>query len=184
MKKDIARLKQLLIEKSYKEGEFTLTSGEKSNFYIDCKSVTLSPEGLYLCGKIIHPLADMHRVKGICGMTLGADPLVTAVSIASYLRRSFISALIVRKKPKGHGTVSQIEGTENVPPGSEIALIEDVVTTGSTLINVIDIVKQHSYKIATIITLVDRLEGGKENIKAAGYTLTSIFTKKDFIGNK
>ena len=129
----------------------------------------------------IYPLITHYKAKAICGMTLGADPIVSAVSMMSYLKGGTIPALIVRKKPKRIGMASQIEGTENIFPNSKIALIEDVVTTGGTLINVIDIIKQQGFKIGIIITLIDRLEGGKENIKAAGYDLISIFTKKDFI---
>src|SRR5210317_342447 len=119
-----SRLKELLLEKSYREGTFTLTSGKTSDFYVDGKQTTLSAEGAYLCGRQLFQLIKNHheKIDGVGGMTLGADPLVTAVSIVSHLENDPIPAFIVRKESKGHGTDNYIEGKNNLKPGALVAL--------------------------------------------------------------
>lgn len=114
---DRQRLKEILLEKSYRQGTFTLTSGKTSDFYIDGKQTTLSAEGGYLCGKLLFALLQKNPIPidAVGGMTLGADPLVTAVSIASHLAGAPIPAFIVRKEAKGHGTGNYIEGLKNMP---------------------------------------------------------------------
>ncbi len=179
------RLKQLLLEKSYREGEITLSSGRKSDFYIDGKQTTLDAEGAYLCGRL---LFDMIRnfetpIDGVGGMTLGADPLVTAVSMVSYLEGAAIPAFIVRKEAKGHGTGNYLEGQSNLKDGACVALLEDVVTTGGTLLKVIDRVEVQGYKVGLVATVVDRQEGGKEALAEKGYTLESVFTREQLLEN-
>ena len=134
------RLRDLLLAKSYRQGTFTLTSGKTSDFYVDGKQTTLDAEGAYLCGRLLFELICTHPepIVGVGGMTLGADPLVTAVSMVSYLEKAPIPAFIVRKEAKGHGTGNFIEGKSNLVPGGLMALVEDVVTTGGTLIKVIE----------------------------------------------
>ncbi|MCI5222466.1 MAG: orotate phosphoribosyltransferase, partial [Candidatus Electrothrix sp. AR4] len=116
------------------------------------------------------------------GMTLGADPLVTAVSIVSHLEGSPIPAFIVRKEAKGHGTGNFMEGKNNLEPESFVALVEDVVTTGGTLIKVIDRVENEGFKVGLVVTVVDREEGGANVLAKAGYPLKSIFTRTQLIG--
>ncbi len=177
---DWERLRQIIIEKSYREGTFTLTSGKTSDFYIDCKQTTLSAEGAYLCGKLLYErMAQDSSIGAVGGMTLGADPIVTAVSIVSFLKGSPIPAFIIRKEPKGHGTGSWIEGKSNIEPGTRVALVEDVVTTGGTLIKAIERTHEEGYKVGMVLTLVDRQEGGAETLEKAGHKLISIFTKED-----
>ena len=174
------RLKQIILEKSYREGTFKLTSGRISDFYIDCKQTTLSAEGAYLCGKLMYQeIAQAGGMSAVGGMTLGADPLVTAVSVVSYLEGAPIPAFIIRKEPKGHGTGSWIEGKSNIPEGSLVALVEDVVTTGGTLIKAIERTEAEGYKVGMVLTVVDRQEGGAEALKDAGYELTALFTRKE-----
>ena len=178
------QLKELLLEKSYREGTFQLTSGATSDFYVDGKQTTLSAKGAYLCGRQLFQLIKQHheKIDGVGGMTLGADPLVTAVSIVSYLENDPIPAFIVRKESKGHGTDNYIEGKNNLAPGSLVALVEDVVTTGGTLNTVIDRVESEGFRIGLVATIVDRQEGGAENLAAHGYPLASIFTREQLIG--
>ncbi len=177
-----ARLKKILLEKSYKEGVFTLTSGKKSDFYIDCKQTTLSAEGAYLCGKLLFGLiSQTPDLKAVGGMTLGADPLVTATSVISYLEGSPIPAFIIRKEPKGHGTGSWIEGKSNIQAGSFVALVEDVVTTGGTLIKAIERTQLEGYKVGGIFALVDREEGGAQLLSEHGFKLVSLFTKTELL---
>lgn len=177
------RLKELLLEKSYREGKFKLSSGKESDFYIDGKQTTLSAEGAYLCGKLIFELIKKQAVPigAVGGMTLGADPLVTATSVVSYLEKAPIPAFIVRKESKQHGTEAYIEGMKNLAPGIAVALVEDVVTTGGTLIKVIERVEAQGFKVGLVVTVVDRQEGGGEVLAEKGYPLESIFTRETLL---
>ena len=171
------RLARLLLEKSYRAGEVTLTSGRKSDYYFDCKQTALHPEGAWLIGNLLFDLLPADIV-GVGGMTLGADPLVTAVSIASYLRGRPMPAFIVRKASKGHGTNQFLEGLSNFQPGDSVALLEDVVTTGGTLLTVIDRVQDAGLKIGAVLTVLDRNEGGAEKLAERGFPLLSIFSRE------
>jgi orotate phosphoribosyltransferase len=114
-------------------------------------------------------------------MALGADPLVTAVSLVSYLENAPIPAFIVRKEAKGHGTGNYIEGKSNLPDGARVALLEDVVTTGGTLLQVIDRVEAQGYEVGLVATVVDRQEGGEEALAEKGYKLLSVFTREELL---
>ena len=177
------QLKKILLEKSYRQGTFKLTSGKESDFYIDGKQTTLAADGAYLCGRLIFEIIKNcdKAIGAVGGMTLGADPLVTAVSIVSYLEEKPIPAFIVRKEPKKHGTEEYIEGRDNMPEGCYVALLEDVVTTGGTLIKVIDRVEAQGFKVGLVITVVDRQEGGAETLAKKGYELKSVFTRKELL---
>jgi orotate phosphoribosyltransferase len=178
------RLKEILLKKSYRKGTFTLTSGRTSDFYVDGKQTTLDAEGAYLCGKLIFDIMQKcpNKIGAVGGMTLGADPLVTAVSLVSFLEKDPVPAFIVRKESKQHGTQNFIEGQSNIPQGAYVALLEDVVTTGGTLIKVIERVESQGYKVGVLVTVVDRQEGGVEALAAAGYNLEAIFTKAELAG--
>ncbi len=178
------RLKAIILEKSYYEGVFTLTSGKQSDFYIDGKQTTLSAEGAWLCGSLIFDRIKKHpeSISGVGGMTLGADPLVTATSIASFLEGAPIPAFIVRKKTKAHGTSITLEGQNNLEAGCRVTLLEDVVTTGGTLLDVIDQVMTQNFDPVQIITVVDRQEGGAEALAARGFTLEALFTREELLG--
>jgi orotate phosphoribosyltransferase len=177
------RLKELLLQKSYRKGRIKLSSGRESDFYIDGKQTTLDAEGAFLCGSLLYGLINREgqNIGGVGGMTLGADPLVTAVSIVSYLEGNPIPAFIVRKEPKSHGTENYIEGRENLAAGASVALLEDVVTTGGTLLQVIDRVKTQGLKVGLVATVVDRQEGGAEALAAEGFTLVSVFTREQLL---
>ena len=170
------RLAALLLEKSYRAGEVILTSGRKSDYYFDCKQTALYPEGAWLIGNLLFDLLP-EGIVGVGGMTLGADPLVTAVSIASYLRGRPMPAFIVRKAAKGHGTNQFLEGLSNFRPGDKVALLEDVVTTGGTLLTVIDRVRDAGLTVGAVLTVLDRREGGAERLAEHGFPLLSIFTR-------
>jgi orotate phosphoribosyltransferase len=182
---DRQRLKEIILNKSYRKGTFTLTSGKTSDFYIDGKQTTLSAEGAYLCGKLLFQLLQKSPtpIDAVGGMTLGADPLVTAVSIASFLDEKPIPAFIVRKEAKGHGTGNYIEGLKNMPEGCTVALLEDVVTTGGTLFKVIERVESAGFKVGLIATVVERQEGGTEALAAAGYRLEALFTRQQLLSD-
>ncbi|MDH3348569.1 MAG: orotate phosphoribosyltransferase [Desulfobulbaceae bacterium] len=175
------RLKQILQEKSYREGTFTLTSGKTSDFYIDGKQTTLLAEGAYLCGRMLFDIIKNfpEKIAAVGGMTLGADPLVTATSLVSHLEKEPIPAFIVRKEAKGHGTGNYIEGKNNLAPGCLVALVEDVVTTGGTLIKVIERVESEGFKVGLVATIIDRQEGGAEALAKLGYPLHTVFSREE-----
>jgi len=183
MQADKQRLKEILLQKSYRHGTFKLTSGRESDFYIDGKQTTLDAEGAYLCGRLILSIicTSTNRIGAVGGMTLGADPLVTATSLVSFLEKEPIPAFIVRKESKKHGTEAFIEGQSNIPAGAWVALVEDVVTTGGTLLKVIERVERQGYRVGQVITVVDRQEGGAETLAAAGHELKAVFTKAELL---
>jgi orotate phosphoribosyltransferase len=163
---------------SYREGDFTLASGKKSSFYIDLKATTLSADGAWLIGKLAVERVEREglRIHGVGGLTLGADPIATAVSIASRDRGLSWPAFIVRKEPKGHGTSRYIEGTENLKPGARLLVLEDVVTTGGSSLKAIERLREAGYEPVAVLTVVDRKQGGEEAFRQVGVPLISLAT--------
>lgn len=180
------RLLVLLKEKSYVEGEVVLASGKKSNFYIDCRQTSLDPEGATLMGRIFQSWITKlpYQPDAVGGMTMGADPLVTATSITSYLNGDPVTAFLIRKEAKGHGLKKWLEGRGDIADGSTVLLLEDVVTTGGSTVKAIDACESENLKVTDVFCLVDRLEGGAEAIAAKGVQLTPIYTRKDFLEEK
>ena len=132
------RLKEIIKEKSYEKRKVVLSSGLESDFYFDGKQTTLHAEGAYLTGKLFfEAIKDIQEVEGVGGLTLGADPIATATSVASYLAGRPIPAFIIRKEPKGHGTGAWLEGRKNFRPGSPVVIVEDVVTSGGSSLKAI-----------------------------------------------
>jgi orotate phosphoribosyltransferase len=172
------RLAGLLLALSYKEGDFTLTSGKKSDYYFDCKQTALHPEGGYLIGRLFVEMLKNYEVKGVGGMTLGADPLVTGVTVVSHLEGRPMPGFIIRKQAKGHGTGQYLEGLANFSRGDRVVLLEDVCTTGGTLLTAAERVRDAGLEIAGVLAVLDREEGGRERLKAAGLELEAIFTRK------
>ncbi|HLG22910.1 MAG TPA: orotate phosphoribosyltransferase [Candidatus Manganitrophaceae bacterium] len=179
---DRERLLHLLFERAFHYNEtpsFKLTSGKMSSFYIDCKKVSLDPEGAFLIGGEIFDRIKSLPVEGVGGMTLGADPIATAVSLVSFLKNRPIPAFIVRKEPKGHGSERQIEG--DLVSGARVAVVEDVVTTGGSTIRTLEVLKKEGYKPLKVIALIDRKEGGADRIAQEGVAFESLFTIDDFM---
>ncbi len=178
----LRKLIALTRKQSYREGDFTLASGRKSSFYIDLKATTLHPEGAALIGSLAVELLSPKKlsIEGVGGLTLGADPLATAISLAAHAKGIFWPAFIVRKEPKDHGTGlafgRYIEGTENLRPGASLLVLEDVVTTGASSLKAIERLRQAGYNPIAALTVVDRQEGGAEAIRAAGVELFSLMT--------
>ena len=176
------RLKQIIIELSYEKRNVTLASGRQSDFYFDGKQTTLHPEGGYLTGKLFfEAMRDVEGVEGVGGLTLGADPIATATSVVSYLEGKPIPGFIIRKEPKGHGTGAWLEGRKNLKVGARVVIVEDVVTSGGSSIKAIKRAKEEGLVVLGVVTLVDREEGGRENIEAEGYWMKSIFTKAEIL---
>ncbi|HEY9704279.1 MAG TPA: orotate phosphoribosyltransferase [Allocoleopsis sp.] len=167
-------LLDLFCQKAYKEGDFILSSGQKSSYYINGKEVTLHPEGALAMGKLILSLLPIDTIA-VAGLTLGADPMVSAVSVISALEKRPIYALIIRKEAKGHGTQAYIEGP-SLPPNSKIVVLEDVVTTGNSALKAVKRLKDAGFYVEQIIALVDRLQGGAELYSNEGLKFQALFT--------
>jgi orotate phosphoribosyltransferase len=175
------RLLEIVRERSYEDREVTLASGRTSAFYIDGKQTTLDPEGAYLVGKVFYEMIK-GKAEAIGGPTLGADPIVTAVALTSHQEGRPIAAFIIRKEPKGHGKGLWIEGDKALKKGARVAIVEDVVTTGGSLLKAIGVAEEHGLVVVQALTLVDREEGGKEQLAAEGYTLEAVFTRGEIVG--
>lgn len=168
------QLLDLLVKYAYQEGEFILSSGQKSYFYLNGKQVTLRAEGALLVGKLIFEMLPSDT-QAVAGLTLGADPIVTAVSVVSAYENRPIPALIVRKEAKGHGTKSYIEGPI-LPQGSVVTVLEDVVTTGNSAMLAVTRLQEAGYRVNKIIAIVDRQAGGAQLYQSKGLAFESIFT--------
>ena len=176
------RLKKIIIELSYEKRNVVLASGRASDFYFDGKQTTLHPEGGYLTGKLFfESIRDVEGVEGVGGLTLGADPIATATSVVSFLEGRPIPGFIIRKEPKGHGTGAWLEGRKNLKPGARVVIVEDVVTSGGSSIKAIKRAEEEGLVVLGVVTLVDREEGGRENIEKEGYWMKSIFTKAEIL---
>lgn len=186
------QLLQLLKDKAWKQqhqGVFTLSSGKTSDFYINCKDVLLSAEGHYLLGHVLYEVMFngttedpvLLATQGVAGVALGGCSLASSVSYHSWTRHPIINALYVRKEPKSHGTQTLIEGTKNLPLGSVVLVLEDVVTSGASSIEAIRSLRKAGYLIQAVLALVDREDGAKEALNAENVELYSVFKKSDFV---
>jgi orotate phosphoribosyltransferase len=177
-----ARLLELLRTRAFAEREIVLSSGQKSSFYIDCKQVSLDAEGACLIGELFCALVAEVAPDAVAvgGLTLGADPLATATSIASFRAGAPRAAFIVRKEPKGHGTAQWLE-TTGLAAGAKVVVLEDVITTGASTLRAIERARGAGLVVAHALGLVDRLEGGREAIVAVDVPLTTLYTRHDFL---
>ena len=181
------RLFELLREKSFFTGDFTLASGKKSNYYIDCRLTTLDPAGACLVGAAVRQTIRSGcekqdtTVSAVGGLTLGADPIALATAMASNMANDTppLKPFVVRKEPKGHGKGKQIEG--GFQPGDRVVAIDDVITSGGSTLQAIDIIEKDGGEVAFVVVLVDRQEGGRENIEKAGYPVFSLFTRDQLL---
>lgn len=174
------RLLALLKERAIKFGDFTLASGRKSAYYLDGRLVTLDAEGACLIARVI---LDVIRQEGIeaealGGLTMGADPIAGAVAAISHAEGMPLSAFIVRKEAKGHGTGRRVEGP--LRTGARVIVVDDVVTTAGSTLQAIQAVQQAGAIVSAVICLVDRQEGGAEALK--GYRYHPLFTVNDLLG--
>jgi len=162
-----ARFVELLRRLAYERREVTLASGRKSSFYVDCKQAVLTAEGHFLVGWLINRVlaARAPDVVAVGGLTMGADPIASATSTLSFVGPRPLHAFYVRKEPKGHGTQKWIEGERSVPPGSAVAIVEDVVTTGGSTLQAIERARAHGLAVRLVVALVDREEGGREAVE-------------------
>lgn len=168
------KLLALLTQFAYKEGDFTLSSGAKSSYYINCKQVTLRADGALIIGRLLFSLLP-EDTQAVAGLTLGADPLVSAVSVVSAYNQRPIPALIIRKEPKGHGTKAYLEGP-TLAEGAKVVVLEDVVTTGRSAMLAVERLQSAGYKVERIMALVDRQQGGKELYQSQGLKFKPLFS--------
>ena len=180
-----AELLALLKKKSVFHGEFTLASGAKSSYYIDCRLTTFDSLGATLVGKLMHELIRNEaqrrgvQIDGVGGLTMGADPVALATSMASLESGRPLQCFAVRKAPKSHGQTRLIEG--NFKSGDTVVVIDDVVTRGESTITAINAVLKEGGKVAFVAVLVDRQEGGRDKIEAMGYPVVSLFRREDIL---
>lgn len=177
----IPDLVQLLASRSARRGEFTLTSGRPSTLYIDARLTTMSPEGLTMIGSAgLRALQDAHwNVDSVGGMTLGADPIAYAIAYASAGSERPIRAFTVRKETKSHGMGRLIEGPFR--SGDSVAVVEDVITTGSSAIRAARAVRDAGGEIAGVLALVDREEGGREALETEGFRVIALTRASDIV---
>ncbi len=156
-----------------------LTSGRTSTYYIDAKMTTLDPQGANLAARLFLEVLKSYDIDAIGGFTLGADPIVSAVAAISVETERPLPAFIVRKEPKKHGERKMIEGPFKT--GWKVAVVDDVVTTGGSTLKACKAVEEEGGKVVLTLALVDRLEGGRENLEKNGYTFVPLLTREDLL---
>ena len=174
-----AKLLNQLIQNSYRQGQFTLSSGKKSNHYFNCKPVSLNGVGLELISNLFLEIMD-PRSKAVAGLTLGADPLVSGVIVKASSMGLHLDALIIRKEIKDYGTKAGIEGP-SLENGTLVTVLEDVVTTAGSAIKAIKKLRENNYVVNEVLSIIDRKEGGYEALKEENIKLKSLFSISDFI---
>ncbi len=174
IQQDKDKLLEIIIREAYFRGKITLSSGKESDYYIDARRVTLSPQGVYLCARIMLDMVKDDAIDAIGGPTLGADPMIGAVGVLSLQAGKPINTFIIRKAAKAHGKQQQIEGP-TLEKGSKVVLIDDVATTGKAFVQSLDVLQPMGIEVVKSICIVDRDEGAKEAVAEKGSELVSIF---------
>ena len=171
-------LRQLIHDEALKRGSFTLASGKSSHYYLDCRKATLDSRGAQLIAAGILELVGDDLPDAVGGMAIGADPITAAVITLAAVRGSHLRGFIVRKETKTHGTSQQVEGP--VQPGDCVVIVEDVVTTGGSSLQAIGHARQFGLDVVSVVSVVDRLEGGAAVFAEQGIPFQSLFTIRDF----
>jgi len=175
-------LTALLCQKSFQyspEPKFKLVSGRLSRFYVNCKPTTLSPRGMFLTGHLVFEAIKASGVRGVGGLTFGADPIAVATAFASELNHQPIQAFSIRKTRKDHGIIRWLEG--DIQPGEPVAIIDDVATTGGSTIKAIQRAREEGLEVVKAVILVDRQEGGLANIREHVADVTAIITRDELL---
>lgn len=180
MSYDRDALLELLRTEALQRGEFTLASGKKASYYLDCRNITLHPKGANLIAagmlSVIHESGDLPAAVG--GMAIGADPITAAIITHAGQQDLPLKGFMVRKEPKGHGMGRQVEGP--VEPGQHVVIVEDVITSGGSAIQAVDAAEKFGLKVDYVIAIIDRLAGGAEAFAARGLELKVLSTIRDF----
>jgi orotate phosphoribosyltransferase len=172
------RLRALLVDKSFRRGRFTLSSGEQSDVFFDVKMTSLDPEGAYLAADLILDMLEDERVDAIGGLAMGACPIVSALCVRSYDRGMPIPAFYVRKEEKRHGTQKKIEGLD-LKKGDRVVIVDDVATKGGSMLDAIHPVEELGCHVVRAIVVVDREQGAEARLEEAGHRLESVFKRSD-----
>jgi orotate phosphoribosyltransferase len=178
VKEKKAKLLRLLKKEAFKKGRFVLSSGRISNYYLDGRVITLTPEGAYLAASIILDSLNLKDIDAIGGPTLGADPIAGAIAALSHIRQIPLKTFIVRKEAKEHGRQRRIEGPA-LKKRSRVILVDDVATTGKALVEAKKALSKLGVRVVGAIVIVDRQEGARKNLARAGLKLESLFKKSD-----
>lgn len=178
----VTRLLDLLRTHAFERKNITLSSGRQSDFYIDCKQVTLTAEGHFLVGQLFRAVIAKvaPSAEAVGGLTLGADPLVSATSLMSFLAGKPMHGFLVRKEPKGHGTGQWLEGRARLRAAMPVVILEDVITTGASTLRAIERARAAELDVVHVVALVDREEGGREAVEAEA-PLTALFARSNFL---
>jgi orotate phosphoribosyltransferase len=187
-----SRLRELLRDRSFAKKRVVLASGKESDFFIDCKQTVLTAEGHVLVGELmLDALAELPPCDAVAGVELGGCPLASAVSLTSHLRSGASrapgmrvaskDAVYVRKDAKDHGSKRVLEGDTRLAAGASLVILEDVTTTGGSTLKAVEKLRAAGYQVSGVVALVDRLEGGREAIEAAGLPFVAIYTRRDFM---
>ena len=186
MSPEKSRLIELLRELSYRKRKVILASGRESDFYVDGKQTTLHAEGALLVGRLVlEQIRHWERpIAGVGGLSMGADPIATAASVASTTDDGpLVHAFYVRKEPKGHGTQQYVEGLGNLPEGSSVVVVEDTSTTGNSAWKAVERSRAAGLDVQMVITVVDRQEGAREFLEDKGVTVRSLVTRTELEGS-
>jgi orotate phosphoribosyltransferase len=171
-------LQHLIRDNALTFGDFTLASGKKASYYLDCRQITLDAKGARLVGEGMLELLADDLPDLVGGMAIGADPITAAILTLAGIRGLALRGVIVRKEAKAHGTGRFVEGPFRA--GESIAIVEDVVTTGGSILAAIERCEAVGLEVQRVLAIIDRLEGGREAFAARGYELTTLFTVRDF----
>ncbi|MFO7555428.1 MAG: orotate phosphoribosyltransferase [Desulfobacterales bacterium] len=173
---------EIICKKSFKytrEPSFKLVSGKMSRFYVNCKPTTMSPRGMFLVGHLVFDVIKDLKADGIGGLTFGADPMAMATAFVSELKRSPVNAFSIRKTQKDHGIIRWIEG--DMKPGQRVVIIDDVVTTGGSTIKAVERAVSEGLRVIKTVILVDRQEGGVENIRNHVEDVSAIIARDELM---
>jgi orotate phosphoribosyltransferase len=173
-------LRDLLAAKSLKKGDFTLSSGQKSTYYINGKLTTLDSRGAFLVARVFLAMLADDVPDAVGGLTLGADPIVGSLLALAGMEDLELRGLIVRKQAKEHGTQSLVEG--HVGKGDRVVVIEDVLTTGASSLKAVEAIRATGGVVDRVLVVVDREQGGRDNLKKAGCRVEAIFSVKELLG--
>jgi orotate phosphoribosyltransferase len=181
----VDQLLELIRERGFRRGHFVLSSGKESDFFIDCKPAVLLAQGHTLVGKaLLARIEDAFgAVSAVAGVELGGCSLASAVAYASFEAGRPLDAVYVRKSTKDHGTRKLLEGAEHLSPGSKLVLVEDTVTTGGSTLRACQAVQDAGFEVAGIVAIVDRLEGAADAIRDAGFPFSTLYDRRDFMGD-
>lgn len=177
------RLLQLIKDIAYEQKKVILSSGKESDFYVDLRNITLHPEGLYLVSNLMFGLIEENfkDIQAVGGPTLGADPIIAGITYLSFLKNKPLYGFIIRKEPKKHGLSKLIEGDKNLKDVKNVAIVEDVVTTGESSFKAFNAAKDAGFNVVGILAILDRNEGAEEFFKEKNIKFISIFKKEDVL---